>query len=318
MGAGAYLEPLAVIILLFGGAWINRAPDYTFSIKRSRWQKDVFETASISPDLSNAEDFADKEAEALFAKSRSLSPSLLTAQTTAWRMRGVKILKWRKEIATPNTAVFQNRLLSRLLHKFPFLVEAWYWALIYWVYQLGRAFTAVTLVEGTVHVARKHALQLIEIEKNLHIFWELPIQRFFMGFTNLMPWINYLYTFIHIPGTIAYLVWLYYYTITRNRLVQHRDGHLSGGAEGSPSGPALYEARRRTMAVCNLLAFVVFTIWPCMPPRLLSDPSYEGAAAEVAKGYGFVDTVHGETGAGSVWTQNKFCNQYGKSSALVT
>jgi hypothetical protein len=23
--------------------------------------------------------------------------------------------------------------LSRLLQKFPFLVEAWYWALIYWV-----------------------------------------------------------------------------------------------------------------------------------------------------------------------------------------
>ena len=26
-----------------------------------------------------------------------------------------------------------GRLLSRLLRRFPFLVEAWYWALIYWV-----------------------------------------------------------------------------------------------------------------------------------------------------------------------------------------
>jgi hypothetical protein len=165
-----------------------------------------------------------------------------------------------------------------------------------------------------VHVARKHALQLIELEKKLHVFWELPIQRFFMGFTGLMPWINYLYSFIHIPGTIAFLVWLYYYTITQNRLIQHRDGHWSGRAEGSPAGPALYEARRRTMAVCNLLAFVVFTVWPCMPPRLLSDPLYDGPAAEEAKSYGFVDTVHGKEGAGSVWTQNKFCNQYGKST----
>ena len=63
------------------------------------------------------------------------------------------------------------------------------------VYQLGRAFTAVILVEGTVHAARKHALQLIEIEKSLHIFWELPIQRFFMNFTTMMPWINFLYSF---------------------------------------------------------------------------------------------------------------------------
>jgi hypothetical protein len=65
------------------------------------------------------------------------------------------------------------------------------------------------------------------------------------------------------------------------------------------------------MAVCNLLAFVVFTIWPCMPPRLLSDPDYTGPQAELAKSYGFVDTVHGKDGASSVWTQNRFCNQYG-------
>jgi hypothetical protein len=66
------------------------------------------------------------------------------------------------------------------------------------------------------------------------------------------------------------------------------------------------------MAVCNLLAFVVFTLWPCMPPRLLSDTSIEGPDGIVAKSFGFVDTVHGKTGAGSVWTQNRFCNQYGQ------
>jgi hypothetical protein len=132
MGAGAYLEPLAVIVLLFGGAWINRAPDYTFSIKRSRWRENPFKSTP-SPDPSKEDDFNNTEAQALFAKSRSLSPSLLTAQTSAWRMREVKIFNWRTEVTTPNTTVFQHRLLSRLLHKFPFLVEAWYWALIYWV-----------------------------------------------------------------------------------------------------------------------------------------------------------------------------------------
>jgi hypothetical protein len=138
-------------------------------------------------------------------------------------------------------------------------------------------------------------------------------------------YINWLYSFIHIPGTIAFLVWLYYYTITNNRLVQHRGSgsrllttlsggeHQRGGGPGSPAGPWLYEARRRTMAICNLLAFVVFTLWPCMPPRLLSDPEYTGPQAELAKSYGFVDTVHGKDGASSVWTQNKFCNQYGMS-----
>ena len=161
-------------------------------------------------------------------------------------------------------------------------------------------------------MARKHALQLIELEKRWHIFWEVPIQQFFLKRPLLMTWINWLYSFIHIPGTIAFLVWLYYYTITRNRLQERQRGKARGEVVGSPSGPALYEARRRTMAVCNLLAFVVFTLWPCMPPRLLSDTSIHGPGGDLARSYGFVDTVHGVAGAGSVWTENRFCNQYGK------
>lgn len=184
------------------------------------------------------------------------------------------------------------------------------------VYQLGRAFTALTIVEGTVNVARNHALQVIAIEQNLHIFWEVPIQQFFMGYPTLMRYINWLYSFIHIPGTIAFLVWLYYYTITNNRLVQHRSGGVNGSLQGSPAGPWLFEARRRTMAVCNLMAFVVFTLWPCMPPRLLSDKEVPGQVGELARSFGFVDTVHGTDGAVSVWTANKFCNQWAAMPSL--
>ena len=128
-----------------------------------------------------------------------------------------------------------------------------------------------------------------------------------------MNWINWLYSFIHIPGTIAFLVWLYYFTITRNRIQERQVGKPPGKVDGSPAGPELYEARRRTMAVCNLLAFVVFTLWPCMPPRLLSDKSVKGKTGDFARSFGFVDTVHGKAGASSVWTENKFCNQYGMS-----
>lgn len=132
-----------------------------------------------------------------------------------------------------------------------------------------------------------------------------------MGYPQLMEYINWLYSFIHIPGTIAFLVGLYYYTITRNRLEERQPGKPRGQVDGSPAGPDLYQARRRTMAVCNLLAFVVFTLWPCMPPRLLSDKSVKGETGDLSRSFGFVDTVHGKDGTGSVWTQNKFCNQYG-------
>lgn len=184
-------------------------------------------------------------------------------------------------------------------------------------YQLGRAFTAVTLQEDTVNVARSHALKLIEVEERLGIFWELPIQHFFLRHPRVMMWINWIYSFIHIPGTIAFLVWLYYYTITRNRTNESQSGKPRGTVGGSPAGPLLYQARRRTLAVCNLLAFVVFTLWPCMPPRLLSDPNVEGPEGELARSYGFIDTVHGTDGAGSVWTENRFCNQYGKYDCVI-
>lgn len=181
----------------------------------------------------------------------------------------------------------------------------------------------MTLVEGTVHVARNHALQLIRLEQALGLFIELPIQHFFLARPTLMHWINRTYSFIHIPGTILFLVWLYYYTTTRHTITLERrqsnkdiSTRPNTPSTSTGGGPRLYEARRRTMAFCNLLAFIVFTLWPCMPPRLLSDPDYTGPAAAEAKSYGFVDTVHGASGESSVWTQNRFCNQYAAMPSL--
>lgn len=169
----------------------------------------------------------------------------------------------------------------------------------------------MTLKEDTVDVARNHALQVIKLEERLHIFWELDIQRYFLDRPFMLIWINRLYSFIHIPGTIAFLVWLYYYTISRNKVGESWQLDPTLQKTRSPTGPWLYEARRRTMAVCNLLAFVVFTLWPCMPPRLLSDESVKGPIGDLSRSYGFVDTVHKADGASSVWTTNRFCNQYG-------
>lgn len=290
MGAGIWVEPLVVVTLLFGGAWINRArPETIPSAVLSAWGRhkrsdDSLESGSSSPQTEDG------------LLSRSFSWGV--DQRNGWRTRTIALFGVRKETCSPDTSVFSDRILSRILKRFPFLVEVWYWALIYWVYQLGRALTAVTLVQGTVHTARQHALQLIHLEQALGMFWEPAIQRFFLQYPALMHWTNRIYSFIHIPGTILFLIGLFYLTVTANR---------SPGVaiERSPAGPALYKARRRTMAMSNLIAFVIFTTWPCMPPRLLSDPGYAGADAEEAKGYGFVDTVHGPDGESSIWTQNK-------------
>ena len=130
-----------------------------------------------------------------------------------------------------------------------------------------------------------------------------------------MTWTNRIYSYIHIPATIFFLVWLYYFTITSDRQPDREDNTDSGKVE-SLEGSPLYEARRRIMAMCNLLAFIVFTAWPCMPPRLLSDKSVKGPSGNLARSYGFVDTVHSASGAGSVWTSNKFCNQWAAMPSL--
>lgn len=128
MGAGAYLEPLAVVVLLFGGAWINRTTDFPFSSTRSGDDEPLL----VAHAVQSGDDLNLAEAQ-LTKSKRSLSPSLLPSQETKWREREIRIMGYRTVVETPNTAVFRNRPLSRLLHKFPFLVEAWYWALLYWV-----------------------------------------------------------------------------------------------------------------------------------------------------------------------------------------
>lgn len=315
MGIGAVAEPLVVIVLLFGGAWFNRTLGQQSVASKLAAYSPLDNPRKRSDDYSRRNSDSELSDRGTSVDWASSTGTLSPLEQSRWRNRKVALFNYKRTVTTPNTTVFKDKLLSRLLQKFPFLVEAWYWALIYWVYQLGRAFTAVTLVEGTVDVARKHALQLVRIEQALGLFLERPIQEWFLQHPNLMRWTNRIYSFIHIPGTILFLVALYYFTTTRKRRALVR----SNGTEntlGASNGPMLYEARRRTMALCNLLAFIVFTLWPCMPPRLLSDPEYDGPNAAEAKSFGFVDTVHSADGEKSVWTANKFCNQYAAMPSL--
>lgn len=311
MSLGAVLEPLLVVGLLGTGVWLNRVPEARVFGKDDSKETTVVEWVPL----------LDEEGQRLLDED--------TAPIPSHRQHQLRLGHLIRTVQTPNTAVHKNRLCSRVLRKFPFLVEVWYWALIYWVwvmlrtslrlcsptqvYAIGRPITALTLRDGTVDVARKHALTLVKLEQQLHFFEEARIQHFFLQYPSLMRWIGWLYSFVHIPGSIAFLIFLYWYINTRNRLPHAPEAPLEDKHD-SPTGPELYEARRRTMAACNLLSFIVFTAWPCMPPRLLSDPNVPGEVGDLARSFGFVDTVHGAN-IGSVWTHHRFSHQYGTSSA---
>lgn len=114
------MEPLVVVTLLFGGTWVNRNAEYRLFNQRKVYRRHSADSSSS------------------FESGRSSPSSSVSLLASAhneplWQRRELSILGFKKEITSPSTRRFEDYFLSRLLKKFPFLVEAWYWALIYWV-----------------------------------------------------------------------------------------------------------------------------------------------------------------------------------------
>ncbi|KAL4926028.1 phosphatase PAP2 family protein [Aspergillus undulatus] len=161
---------------------------------------------------------------------------------------------------------------SRILARFPFLIEIWYWLLIYWIYQGLRAISARAISghESVFARAEQHALQILALEHTLHIDAELAVQRFIL---TRAPWLMPLLARVYYSHIVLGVIFFVYsYTFMK------RDNFL---------------AIRRTLALENIFAFTIITLWRCTPPRLLPEK------------YGFIDVLHSNHG-GSAWTQNKF------------
>jgi hypothetical protein len=148
------------------------------------------------------------------------------------------------------------------------------------VYQIGRAVSALTLQEETTAIARNHGIQILTLEGKLGIRIEVAVQKWVMRSDFWMNALNKIYSYVHIPATLAFMVYFFKY-----------------------APPPIFRRVRRTLVACNLIAFVIFTSWPCMPPRLLP------------KEYEFEDTVHKNKHA-SAWTTNKFQNQLAAMPSL--
>jgi len=126
MGVGVILEPLVVVVLLFGGTWINRV---TASVSHNHTRRRSSDYVRVtSPDSLESGSSSPTPKDGLLSP-RCRSPELLEG----WHKRHVGVFGLSFSVTTPTTDVFQDRLLSRLLRKLPFLVECWYWALVYWV-----------------------------------------------------------------------------------------------------------------------------------------------------------------------------------------
>jgi hypothetical protein len=174
----------------------------------------------------------------------------------------------------PDNSRFGKNTTSRFLTVFPFLTEIGYWNLTYWTYQLARAFSAVHIRnhEEIYDRSRGHALSILAFERNYHFSIEQQLQEWIM---KHIPWLFQVLSVIyysHIVVSVSFLAYTYTYFPRR-----------------------IFQPIRRTMAGCNLVAFLILTAYRVMPPRMLPDR------------YGFVDVLHPEDGDSEPsWTHNKY------------
>jgi len=110
----------------------------------------------------------------------------------------------------------------------------------------------------------------LSLEHRLHIDIELLVQRFVL---DKLPWLmDHLARVYYSHIVVGVVFYVYYYTfMTRSQ----------------------YQKYRRTLALENVIAFIVLSLWRCAPPRLLPEE------------YGFIDVLH-QDNSGSAWTHNKF------------
>ena len=134
----------------------------------------------------------------------------------------------------------------------------------------------------SVATARRHALEVIDLERRLGAFWEEGIQEQFLDWRGFIQFWNIFYGTAHFVVTIFALVYLF-------RRMAHR-----------------YPLWRNTLACTTGLALIGFAFYPLMPPRLL-DASF-----------GFVDTLKE---IGGLWSFDsgavaKVSNQYAAMPSL--
>ncbi len=128
---------------------------------------------------------------------------------------------------------------------------------------VGLAYGAYSLVRGLVKsdttAAFKHALDLIQVERSLHVFVEPSVQAWASSSHLLMDFSSWLYVNAQTSITLAALIYLY---------VRHN---------GS------FYFVRNMFAIAMLIALIGYAAFPTAPPRFLPE-------------WGFVDSVSDLTG----------------------
>ena len=103
---------------------------------------------------------------------------------------------------------------------------------------------ASAIVGGEASVARRHAHDIVEIERSLNVFVEGQVQRTADALPGLIDVLGVAYLTLHLAVTAGVLLWLH-----RRR-------------------PAAFPLVRTTLLLASAIALVGFLLFPTAPPRL--------------------------------------------------
>ncbi|QPH02389.1 hypothetical protein C2857_006598 [Epichloe festucae Fl1] len=265
-----FVEPVLTVTVLLLAMFFTRRKDYSVFKSRSRYQPIPDEESPRS---------SDEFGHVLFRRHHD-------QHAPKYRFFGPCL-----RFTTPNSSRFAQNLHSRVLQKFPFLIEMFYWGACFGAYRYTKVLAQATYggQKGMWDSAQQHGLSILNFEALLwgghhrqapEKWLEWRIQRWFLHGAEsgdyrawILSFLNRGYALVHLPGTVSFLA--YYYS--------------------TASSHARFCTVRRTMTLTNFLAFAIFILVPTMPPRLLP------------KEFGFVDSVSLED-AESVWMGGDFVN----------
>ncbi|TVY80695.1 hypothetical protein LSUE1_G001670 [Lachnellula suecica] len=270
-----WAEPIMVASILIGSMIITRRHNFRIFDRRRK----QYGTLDEEPNFASA-----RSSDDLLSRDYMITHDSDDASTDSCLSTMKNPPKKRRccgtTLYTPNTSRFADHYHSRILQKFPFLIEMFYWIITYAFYRCTSVISnAMFSKTGIWDVAQDHGLAILEFEQFswLSFLWpvhERDVQQWFMhGHQTFLTVLNRSYALIHIPGTVGFIAWYYYAAPSHNT----------------------FAIVRRTMTLTNLLAFIMFIFYPCMPPRLLPEE------------YGFLDSV-GHNNAQSVWMSGKYVN----------
>ncbi len=159
------------------------------------------------------------------------------------------------------------------------------------------AFLLYFLVRGSVidrpHDAFQNALDVIDAQKWLGIFWEPDMQDWIIDNRFLVQASNYVYFWLHFPLIIVFGLVLY--VADRHKYTVMRDAFLASGA----------------------VSLIIYGLYPVAPPRLLLGLAEEFKVVLDADLQSFVDTMNVHLGYGyQAQSMQPFVNPYAAMPSL--